>query len=334
MRTKKATRKLSNITFDHENAHLALCSKEQGSANNRNSAVLLKAYNLNDELIEKMQQVKVTLELPEFLRRFFGLWESDAKVLATMMGYKEPIETRQMEDAEAQDALQSWIEERLSAFEIIKASKNVDLEVYLSNLEASDIVAMLQDQMLIEEVTKCFDKEYIAKAREELLLNANQEHPDSQGESSIASEGKEGNSPVTKKKKKENNMDENQIRELQKAAEQLKEVLKANEDMKVELQKANEAVAVLKAEKQAAILKAKVDAVTAVVPNKEHAEVLTKAAVLIQDETDFTKYVETLKAIHVSIEKSALFNEQGASGGADDNAVTVEKLLKEKFQKQ
>ena len=193
---------------------------------------------------------------------------------------------------------------------------------------------MLQDQMLIEEVTKCFDKEYIAKAREELLLNANQEHPDSQGESSIASEGKEGNSPVTKKKKKENNMDENQIRELQKAAEQLKEVLKANEDMKVELQKANEAVAVLKAEKQAAILKAKVDAVTAVVPNKEHAEVLTKAAVLIQDETDFTKYVETLKAIHVSIEKSALFNEQGASGGADDNAVTVEKLLKEKFQKQ
>ena len=333
MKTKKATRKLSNITFDHENAHLALCSKEQGSANNRNSAVLLKAYNLNNELIEKMQQVKVTLELPEFLTRFFDMWMGDAKVLATMMGYKEPVETQQMEDAEAQDKLQSWIEERMSAFEIIKASKDVDLEVYLSNLEASDIVAMLQDQMLIEEVTKCFDKEYIAQVKEE-LLKASTVHPDRQGESSIASEGKEGNNPVTKKKKKETNMDENQIKELQKAAEQLKEVLKANEDMKVELQKANEAVAAFKAEKQAAILKAKVDAVTAVVPNKEHAEVLTKAAVLIQDEAEFTKYVETLKAIHVSIEKSALFNEQGASGSADDSPVTVEKLLKEKFKKQ
>jgi ribosomal protein S8E len=227
--------------------------------------------------------------------------------------------------------VQSWLEERLSAFEIIKASKDLELNTYLSNLEAQDIVAILQDQMLIEKATNCFDKEYIAQVKEE-LLKANTEHPDTQGESSIAGEGKEGKNPVIKKKKKETNMDENQIKELQKASEQLKEVLKANEDMKVELQKANDVIATFKAEKQAAILKAKVDAVTAVVPNKEHAEVLTKAAVLIQDDAEFTKYVETLKAIHVSIEKNALFNEQGASGGADDSSVTVEKLLKAKFK--
>jgi hypothetical protein len=331
MKTSKAKRQLTNITFDHDNAHLALCSKEQGSANNRNSAVLLKAYNLNEELINKMQQVKVTLELPDFLQRFFGLWGNDAKVLATMMGYKEPVETVQMENNEAQSEMQSWLEERLSAFEIIKASKDLDLTAYLSGLEAQDIVAMLQDQMLIEKATNCFDEEYIAQVKEE-LLKASTVHPDPQGESSIASEGKEGKNPVIKKKKKETNMDENQIKELQKAAEQLKDVLKANEDMKVELQKANDAVAVFKAEKQAAILKAKVDAVAAVVPNKEHAEVLVKAAVLIQDEAEFSKYVETLKAIHVAVEKNDLFIEKGASGGSDDSSVTVEKLLKAKFQ--
>lgn len=331
MKTNKAKRQLTNITFDHANAHLALCSKEQGSANNRNSAVLLKAYNLNEELINKMQQVKVTLELPEFLQKFFGLWFDDAKVLATMMGYKEPVETAQMESDEAQAEMQSWLEERLSAFEIIKASKDSDLNAYLSNLEAQDIVALLQDQMLIEKATNCFDEEYIAQVKEE-LLKASTVHPALQGESSIAGEGKEGKNPVIKKKKKEVNMDENRIKELQKAAEQLKEVLKANEDMKVELQKANEAIATFKAEKQAAILKAKVDAVAAVVPNKEHAEVLVKAAVLIQDEAEFAKYVETLKAIQVAVEKNDLFKEQGASGGSDDSSVTVEKLLKAKFQ--
>ena len=97
--TKK--RVMKNVTFDHENAHLALCSKEQGVANNADYALILKSQGASEEFIEKMQQVQITLELPDFLNRFFNIWEEDADVLATMMGYVEPAETTQMQGEEA-----------------------------------------------------------------------------------------------------------------------------------------------------------------------------------------------------------------------------------------
>ena len=70
--TQKAKRRLSDISFSHEGAHLALCSKSQGAANNWNKALIMKGHNFSPEFIQKMQQIQVTYELPDFLRKVMG----------------------------------------------------------------------------------------------------------------------------------------------------------------------------------------------------------------------------------------------------------------------
>ena len=88
----KAKRKLTDITFEHEGAHLALVHKMQGgSANGYKTLVMKSVDNRSPEFIEKASQVKVTLSLPDFLEKFFHVWGEDAELLATMFGY-EPSE--------------------------------------------------------------------------------------------------------------------------------------------------------------------------------------------------------------------------------------------------
>ena len=103
----KVKRRLTDITFEHEEAHLALCSKSQGAANNWNKALIMKANNFSPEMIQKAQKIQVTMEIPEFLQKFFGLWYDDSQVLARLMGY-EP-EEKEQEDFDYDD----WIEERV-----------------------------------------------------------------------------------------------------------------------------------------------------------------------------------------------------------------------------
>lgn len=88
----KAKRKLTDITFEHEGAHLALVHKAQGGAASGYKTLVMKSVdNRSPEFIEKASQVKVTLSLPDFLEKFFHVWGEDAELLATMFGY-EPSE--------------------------------------------------------------------------------------------------------------------------------------------------------------------------------------------------------------------------------------------------
>jgi flagellar biosynthesis/type III secretory pathway chaperone len=302
-KTTKAKRRLKEITFDHENAHLALCSKEQGAANNSNSALIIKSK----VPVEKLQQVKVTFELPEFLSKMYGMYYGDSHELAALLGYVEPESEK-----DTTKSYTDYIEERLKSFEIIKAAKDVtDIQTYIDNLNDSDIQNLIKDKYTIEKA----------------LSSKSQEHPEKQGEPST--EVNKGVSPVNKKKEKE--MQEKQIEEITKAKDEaVAELLKAKESMQA-LQKE---VELMKAEKQEAILKSKVEAIAAVVTNKEHAEVIAKAAVKIDNQEDFTKFVDVIKALQVAVTKSALFSEVGASGGSsntEDSAVA--KILKAQFQK-
>lgn len=52
--------------------------------------MIAKANNFSPEFNKKMQQIGATMELPDFLEKFFGIWGSDAEVLARLMGYVEP----------------------------------------------------------------------------------------------------------------------------------------------------------------------------------------------------------------------------------------------------
>ncbi len=170
--TQKAKRKLSEISFDHEGAHLALCSKSQGAANNWNKALIMKGHNFSPEFIQKMQQIQVTYELPDFLRKVMGMYYEDAELLARMMGYVEP----EKEEEDYDDWYENYIEEKLQSFTIIKALHEAkNLPDALSKLTEQDYLDVLQDQAMVEkakfvEIQKQFEDNKVAleKALEQL----------------------------------------------------------------------------------------------------------------------------------------------------------------------
>ena len=152
--TRKAKRKLSNIDFETEGSHIALVSKQQGGpASGADYALVMKSRGFSEEFIEKVQQVRVTMELPDFLKKFFGMYYEDAEILARMMGYEKP---EQEEKAEV-ETYEDYIESRMEAFEILKSAHDSDnLAAVLSELDEEQYLAMLKDQELIE---KAFENE-------------------------------------------------------------------------------------------------------------------------------------------------------------------------------
>ena len=267
-----------------------------------------------------MQQVRVTMELPDFLQKFFGMWSEDAKVLATMMGYVEPAETQEMENEEAQAEVQDWIKSRMEAFEILKAAHDSDnLAAVLSELDEEQYLAMLKDQELIE---KAFENESKSSA------NAGAD------DTSPACEVKkeEVSTSVDKETLEKSTMDENQKEMVEKATLDL--LQKSFDEQKVALEKALETLAQFEAEKKAAIEKARKDEIVAAVKDADKAEVLFKAVKDVSDE-DFQAVVKTLTEMQEAVEKSALFQEQGASSQEEPviQESAVAKLLKAKQAK-
>ena len=69
---QKATKRLTDISFEHEGAAIALVSASQGGpASGKDKVLQLKATNgFSQETIQKAQQIQVTLDIPEFLQKF------------------------------------------------------------------------------------------------------------------------------------------------------------------------------------------------------------------------------------------------------------------------
>lgn len=320
---RKAKRKLSDISFETEGSHIALVSKQQGGpANGADYALVMKSKGFSEEFIEKMQQVRVTMELPDFLQKFFGMWSEDAKVLATMMGYVEPVETQAMEAEEAQAEVQDWIKARMEAFEVLKAAhESENLASVLSELDEDQYFAMLKDQELIE---KAFENES--------KLSASSAGADDTSPACEVNE-EEVSASINKENLEKSTMDENQKEMVEKAT--LDVLQKAFDDQKVALEKALETLAAYEAEKKAAIEKARKDQIEAAVKDAVKAEVLFKAVKDTSDE-DFQAVVKALTEMQESVEKSALFEEQGASAQEETEVVqesAVAKLLKAKQAK-
>jgi hypothetical protein len=158
---RKAKRKLSDISFEKEGAHVALTSKQQGGpANGHDYALVLKANKFSEEFVQKMQQVRVTMELPDFLCKFFSMYYEDAEVLARMMGYEKPEMT---EEVKAQD-YEDYIQSKLEAFEILKSANDSEsLSQVLSDLDENEYLAMLNDQERIEKAFEELRKAYKPK---------------------------------------------------------------------------------------------------------------------------------------------------------------------------
>jgi hypothetical protein len=168
---RKAKRKLSDISFEKEGALVALTSKSQGGpANTHDYALVLKSNKFSEEFVEKMQQVRVTMELPDFLRKFFSLYGDDVEILARMMGYEKP---ESGEYPEPMESYEDYIQSKMEAFEILKSANSADtLSEVLSELDETEYLAMLNDQALIEKAFEDIEKAYKPKVGDMVRWNS------------------------------------------------------------------------------------------------------------------------------------------------------------------
>jgi len=322
---RKATKRLKNFDFSGEGAAVSLVGPSQGDAANGFKVLTIKANKFSEEFVQKMQQVRVTLELPDFLRKFFSLYGEDAEILARMMGYEKPEQTKDAMPTDYEDYIQS----KLEAFEILKSAEQADnLAEILSELDEHEYLAMLNDQALIEKAM-----EDIAKAQKESALAATAEGTDTSTNAGV--ENIEGVSTSVNKQELEKSKMEDEVKvetvlTVEKAQFEL--VQKALDEQKVQLQKALETIAVFEAEKKAAINKAKTDQIKAIVKDESKVEAIAKAALSLESEDDFTAFVAAMQAMMATVETSEMFVEKGASTQEEPvvKESAVAKLLKAK----
>lgn len=290
---QKAKRKLKGFDFAKEGAAVALVGPSVGGPANGIPTLIAKANNFSPEFIKKMQEVQVTMELPEFLSRFFMLWEDDAEFLATLMGYVEPPEDEAME---AKDEMNKWIEERFTSFSVIKSLHEAkNLPDALSRLTEQDYLDVLQDQVEIEKALKAFDSK-----KSDTSTNVENTKVEASASKVNKNKGKQMATPEM--------VEKSELIALQKSLD----------DQRVALEKALADVKRFEEEKKEAIVKSKTDAVKAVVKDEKQAAVVVKAALALEDQADFDALVEVFKSMNALIEKSALFQEQGVSAEADE----------------
>lgn len=315
---RKAKRKLSEVSFEHEGAHIALVSKQQGGpANGAGYTLIMKALETpSQEFVQKMQQVRVTMELPEFLRKFFGLYYEDSAVLAAMLGYVAPKES-----TDVVSSYDDYIQSKLDSFEILKSLHESEVKsTELAKLPEDQILSVLQDQ---EKIEKAF-AEYEESVSKGQSLS---------GEGSLSDEGE--TTTVVKANVKSQKVKPSKVINKGKNMDELVEVQKALDEQKVALQKAMETIAQFEAKEKESIQKARLAKVTAAVKNAEQAAVIFKALSLLEDETEFEAVVSTLAEMQVAVEKSALFVEQGANVEVEEvpQESAVARILKANLQK-
>jgi len=281
----KATKKLTEISFEHEGAAIALVSASQGGpANGKSKTLQLKATSgFSKETIQKAQQIQVTLDIPEFLQKFFGLYYTDSQVLAQLMGYVPPVDTVDPWDNT------SYIDEQVASFTILKSMQKGNHVTQLASLSETDYLQFLEDQAMLEGVMKQVD-----------AIKA----PTKQ----VAKKSKSKGEPMTQ--------------EVEDNKSELVQVQKALDAQKVELQKALDLITKFKEAEVQAVVKAKTDKVQAVVKNKEHQEIIAKACLELKSEDDFDAFLSAIQTMQAGVTSSEMFVEKGLQSSVDKPAAT------------
>jgi DNA-binding PucR family transcriptional regulator len=296
MTKTKATKKLTDISFEHEGAAIALVSAAQGGpANGLTKTLQMKATaGFSQETIQKAQQIQVTMDIPEFLQKFFGLYYTDSHVLARLMGYEPPEEEEYEPWSET-----SYIDEKVQSFTILKSMQSGNHVTQLAALSETDYLQFLEDQAMLEGVMK----QVAEKPTKRVAKKSKETKP--KGEL------------MTQE------VDEGQVAVIQKALD----------DQKVELQKALEQVAEFKELQKAAVIKAKTDKVNAVVKDVEHQAVIAKAAMSMEAE-DFDAFLAVVSTLQKQVQASEMFIEKGLQSSVDKPVESpMEALIKAKYNK-
>ncbi len=274
----KAIRKLSNIDFSKEGAAISLVGPVVGGAANGKKTLIMKS--LTQTSIQKMQQIQVTMELPDFLQKFFGLWYEDAQVLAALLGYVEPPEDPKEIEPE-DDYWKAYVEEKLEAFTVLKSLKD-------SGNISKALVALTEDDYL---------KVFETQSQIEPLFNQVE---------------------VVKQKLKEKKMPQT-IESTEKVEKSLFEsVQKQLSDTQALLEKANSIIAAAEEAEKEQVRKSRLAKVTAIVENPDLSATLFKALGLVEKEEEFEAVVKALGDLVAVANASEVFQESGASGEVEE----------------
>lgn len=300
--TTQAKRRLTDINFEHEGAHVALVGKHQGGPANGVTTLITKATNtIEQELVEKATTVSVEMQFPEFLRRFFGLYWDDAEVLSSVMGYGRT----EYPDVDEKD----WIDSKVESIHIMKSVYLAqDLEKALADLTPEQSLAILKDQEMLE---KALEKvpEHIKSNQEDTPLETilKSAHLEALADA-VTVEKAAGVAAVA---------------EIQKALDAQALVLKAAQDKLAEFETAA-ATAKVEARK-AALTAAKVPA--------DKAEAVLKSLSALDDEA-FAATVETMKALSSAVDASDMMTETGVAGAGAETQEEVDRttaILKARY---
>lgn len=309
---RKAKRKLSNISFEKEGAHIALVSKTNGGpANGHDYALVMKATNFSEEFLEKAAKIRITMDIEDFLVKFYGMYYEDAEVLARALGFDTPEEDMQEEDVP--QSYEEYIQAKVEAIEVLKSLHDSDnIAEVLSKLSEEEYLAMLKSQQMLEKTFKKIEKATKESATAVSVTDGE--------DTSIVGEvnNQEVSPSVEKEELEKSNMtkevktekQEVTIEMVEKSA--LESIQKAFEEQKQALEKAMQTIAQFEADKKAAIEKARLAEMVSAVKDQAKADTLFKAVKDASDE-DFQAVIKALSEMVATIEKSELFEEKGAT---------------------
>lgn len=331
---RKAKRRLSDFDFSKEGSHIALVHKDQGGAANGYETLIMKSTaNFSQEFIQKAQRVKVEMELPEFLMRFYGMWyEDEAKELAKLFGW--------VDYSDVADKVEDAIEGERSV-ELVDSNptdyvktKLQDLDNLVSVAKASTKEGKIDTALLANTLASLTEEQYLMLLEDQASV-----------EKALKSGGKKPNKkvvdkeqPIVKKADKAVHKEEKQMTD--KVAEQevdvvakaqYDEIQKAFKEQEEQLQKATAMLEEFKQKEKEQIQKAREATLLAAVEAKDTAEKLFKAVGELEQE-QFDVVVEVVKSLVQKASDTDMFKEIGSQQeGEQVHKSTVQKILAQKY---
>lgn len=324
-----AKRKLSDINFETEGSHIALVSSAQsGPANGADYALVMKTAD--KELIQKMQQVQVTFELPDFLRTMFNMYYEDAEVLAKVLGYIEP------EKEKSDNYWTDYVDNKVNSIQIMKQLHKAEkFDIELAKTAPADYLAVLQDQQMLE---KAFKESSVSTEIQKALLAGQAKEGLTEAVTKVKESGKSKVKPSNVKMEKSMTNEVvdapvvPQVEMVEKSV--LSSIEKALEDNKVELQKALDELNAFKEEKKQAVIKSKTKQVVDIVKDEKVNSILVKAALSLESEDDFSAFIAAINTMQDAVVNAPMFVEQGANTQKQEvQKSAIDALIDKKYSK-
>ena len=322
--TTPKKRTLKNIDFSGKDAHISLVGKEDfmggKPANGSDYALVLKGSKFTPEQVEKASQIRVTMNVEDFLQRFYSLYSTEAEVLARALGFTTASQDREAEEGtEDIETYTDWIDSQVASIEVIKQLvASEDIQKSLQGLSAEDYISVKSSQAELEKAFAQIQKDSEGGTKKTLSEEGKASASVTTKVEVKSVEGLPSDKVVKSKGKiMTNGVLEHEGKEYV-ATEQV-DIIKAKAaETARQLDEVQALVKSLQAEKQAAISKARKEKVEAILVTEELVTPVFKALETVQSDEDFDAVMTVLKGLVTKQKesKSDLFKALGADGEA------------------